>query len=114
MLNKPLKALNLLPIILGSVFFIQSAHANLDSVPLPDNTEVRMALDDDMPMVLSGFVKQDISEVMTFYREQLGEPQKVTQDIGRYTYFYKHQGNQLRVSFYQQNTWCEISVMLSK
>ncbi len=114
MFRKPLSALVLGTMIFGFMALSTPAYADITTVPLPSNTEVRMQLDDKYPMVLSGFVKQDMSDVMDFYQSNLGEPLQVTEDINRYTYFYDYQGKKLRVSFYQQDMWCEISIMLSE
>ncbi|MDE3272055.1 hypothetical protein [Pseudoalteromonas sp. G4] len=90
------------------------AQANIDDVPLPNDFQVRMALEDDYPMIISGFVKQDLETVMQFYRDKLGEPQIVTEDIGRYTYFYNVAGKKVKIGFYQQEGWCEISIMMTE
>ena len=90
------------------------AHANIDDVPLPNDFQVRMALEDDYPMIINGFVKQDLESVMQFYREQLGEPNTITEDIGRYTYFYTVSGKRVKIGCNQQESWCELSIMMTE
>lgn len=94
--------------------FSFAAQANIDDVPLPNDFQVRMALEDDYPMIISGFVKQDLDSVMAFYRNTLGEPETITEDIGRYTYFYTVSGKRVKIGFYQQESWCEVSIMMTK
>ncbi|WP_372769930.1 hypothetical protein [Pseudoalteromonas sp.] len=102
-------------IVLGALMSLSHiAIANIDDVPLPNDFQVRMSLEDDYPMIISGFVKQDIDIVMQFYRDTLGEPQTVTEDIGRYTYFYTISGKKVKIGFYQQESWCEISIMMTE
>ena len=90
------------------------ANANIDDIPLPSDFEVRMAMNDDYPMIISGFVKQDLETVMQFYRDTLGEPMSISEDIGRYTYFYSRAGKQVKIGFYQQDQWCELSIMMTE
>jgi len=94
-------------------FISSSSFANLSSVPMPNDTEIRMQLDDEFPMILNGFVKMSDTDVMAFYQNQLGAPDKTIEDIGRYTYFYQIDGNQVKISIYQQTQWTEISVMIT-
>ncbi|KPV94435.1 MULTISPECIES: hypothetical protein [unclassified Pseudoalteromonas] len=94
--------------------FSFAAQANIDDVSLPNDFQVRMALEDDYPMIISGFVKQDLDSVMAFYRNTLGEPETITEDIGRYTYFYTVAGKRVKIGFYQQESWCEVSIMMTK
>lgn len=88
--------------------------ANIDDVPLPNEFEVRMAMEDKFPMIISGFTKQSIDEVMAFYDEKLGQPEYITDDIGRYTYFYNINGKKVKIGFYQQDDWCELSIMMTE
>lgn len=100
-------------IILLSCFISFFSFANLSSVPLPDETDIRMNLDDEFPMILNGFVKMSDTDVIAFYRNQLGTPEKTLEDISRYTYFYSIDGNQVKISIYQQIDWTEISIMIT-
>jgi hypothetical protein len=109
MLKKALKIF-----VFSTSLISASVLANIDEVPLPANSEVRTILNDEYPMVLNAFVKMPIEDVMAFYKERLGEPKQITQDIERYTYFYNYGGYQLKVAFYQQSEWCEISLLLKE
>jgi hypothetical protein len=109
MLTKALKILFLTTSLIST-----TALANIDEVPLPQNSEVRTVLNDEYPMVLTAFVKMPIEDAMAFYKERLGEPKQITQDIERFTYFYNYGGYQLKVAFYQQSEWCEISLLLKE
>ena len=91
-----------------------NATADLDQVPLPSNTDIRMQLDDEYPMILNGFVKMSDTEVIEFYTNQLGTADRMIEDIGRYTFFYSQAHRQLKISIYQQDEWTEISVMITE
>jgi len=101
-------------ILLASCFISFFSFANLSTVPLPDDTDIRMLLDDDFPMILNGFVKMSDTDVIAFYHNQLGDPDKTIEDIGRYTYFYQIDNNLVKISIYQQIQWTEISIMITK
>lgn len=107
-----MKTLCLNILFLTCLLFSGVGYANINDVPLPDNFEVRMTLDKDYPMVISGFVQLNLDEVAQFYLNELGEPDNITDDIGRYTYFYTLSGKQLKVALYQQAQWCELSIMM--
>lgn len=100
-------------LIFLSCFISFFSFANLSAVPLPDDTDIRMKLDDEFPMILNGFVKMSDTDVIAFYHNQLGSPDKTIEDIGRYTYFYQIDDNLVKISIYQQNQWTEISVMIT-
>ncbi|PAJ75607.1 hypothetical protein CJF42_04625 [Pseudoalteromonas sp. NBT06-2] len=101
------------PILLLFCFISFFSLANLSSVPLPDDTEIRMKLDDDYPMIFNGFVKMSDTDVIAFYHNQLGSPNKIIEDIGRYTYFYQVDENLVKISIFQQIEWTEISIMIT-
>ncbi|SFB90705.1 hypothetical protein [Pseudoalteromonas denitrificans] len=90
------------------------SYANIDSIPLPDDTDIKMKLDGEYPMILNGFVKMPDTDVLAFYHTQLGAPDKIIEDIGRYTFFYRINENKVKISIYQQNQWTEISVMITQ
>ncbi|MBE0363583.1 hypothetical protein PULV_a1046 [Pseudoalteromonas ulvae UL12] len=106
----------LFPVLLCSVLGLASpsSYADLTQVPLPDNFDVRMKLDDEYPMILTGYVKSTAEGVMQFYFAQLGDPINMVEDIGRQTLFYKQSSQSIKISVYQQSDWTEVNVMVTQ
>ncbi len=91
-----------------------SATANLAAVPLPTDFDSRISFADDYPMVLTGFTKLDEMDVINFYHSNLGEPDAVFEDIGRRSLIYYQEGKTIKVSIYQQDEHCEISILITE
>lgn len=106
----------LFPVLLCSALGLTSpcSYADLTLVPLPNNFDVRMKLNDEYPMILTGYVKNSAEQVMQFYFTNLGDPINMIEDIGRQTLFYKQASQSIKISIYQQNDWTEINVMVTQ
>ncbi|ATC93944.1 hypothetical protein [Pseudoalteromonas tunicata] len=110
MLSKYVSALAMCGLLVLSPF----TYADLSSVPKPDNLDIRMQLDDEYPMILTGFVRLNAQQVLNFYFDKLGDPTNMVEEIGRQTLFFKQSNETIKISVYQQNDWTEISIMVTQ
>ena len=85
-----LSKLTSMVVMSGMLILSPFAYADLSSIPKPNNLDIRMQLDDEYPMILSGFVRLNAQQVLKFYFDTLGDPIKMVEEIGRQTLFFEN------------------------
>ena len=90
----------------------QVAQADLSVLPLPQDFKTRMTVENKYPVVLDGYSRLSDSEITEFYRSKLGDPEKVTQDLDRFTLFYNIAGYPVRISVYPRGEFTEVSAIM--
>lgn len=100
-------------ILLGTALLVShTVLADLSIVPLPQDFTTRMTVEKKYPMVIDGFTNLSDEQVSQFYHTKLGDPIKITTDIGRFTLFYDVAGHEVKISVYPQNMKTQISAMV--
>lgn len=88
--------------------------ANFSSVPAPTDYKVIMHVENTYPLVQTGYSAQPMSDIITFYNEQLGKPELSRSNASHSTLFYSIQDETIRISLLKHNYKTHIAIMITK
>lgn len=88
--------------------------ANFSSVPVPLDYKVIMHVDNKYPLVQTGYSAQTMSEVVTFYNQQLGKPDLNRHNTSYSTLYYSIKDQTVRISLLERDYKTHIAIMITK
>ncbi|MDP2636500.1 MULTISPECIES: hypothetical protein [unclassified Pseudoalteromonas] len=88
--------------------------ANLSLVPVPADYKLIMHVDDKYPLVQTGYSAEPMPDIVTFYKQQYGEPDLNRRYASNLTLFYSIQGKTVRISLLQHDFKTDIAIMITQ